>query len=58
MVDAKSSYAIYRRSIIKSHEHVISLMTSYNLLQMHFITEEIYWEIIEDTRSIKERKEN
>lgn len=57
MVDAKSSCGTYM-SIIKSHEHVISLMTGYNLLQTHFMTEEIWWEIIEDTKSLKERKQN
>lgn len=52
MADAKSSYAIYM-STIKSHEHVTSLMTSYDLLQMHFMPEEVGWEIIGDTKSVK-----
>lgn len=41
-------------SIIKSCEHVTSLMTGYDLLQTHFTTEEKRWEIISDSKS-KER---
>ena len=42
----------------KPHEHVIPLMTSYELLQKHLMTEEIEWERIGDSKCAKERKQN